>query len=636
MSRNISFLERAGIAILTGLLVGVLISVFECLFLHYVKAWQGGEDYLYAAALYGAVGATAGLGIAVVMRRNRPVFPVALACHFTLFVFIVLLYYVNLLPFLPSMISFLGALLNGVLFLIIASIGFGIFKLVSRFRKEGGGKAPRVLRLVSPLLVAAGLAIPGAVIWTGCSMLFAGDPANRPSGGQSAEGKPNIVFLVIDTIRKDHISGYGYERETTPCLDKLMEDSVVFDNATAPSCVTVPSVASFFTGMGPSGLGFIGTGYPLPSGPVTLAEALGQGGYFCSCFLGNAIVDAGGGFDRGFHTRFPREKPGWFFRLRTAIERLAIKAVRESNYHVGENLMKAVDSWSENAGDHQPFFAYIHLLDPHSPYSPPKPYDTLFDDDFEGTPVTDPPMGVIPADFPFLNWEALEPGASAIPPRELRNMIARYDGEIVYTDALLGEFFEKLKKIGLYDNTLILVTADHGEEFYDHTGWFHGQSMYRELTDAPLIVKLPEQRWAGTRRKDRVSCIGIFNTIVSYVGLDVPEGVKGWNFLEEGSAESEAKQIFCERPPFLYSVTEGDWKLTRKKFRESIEYKLYNLEKDPGETKDVAGDFPEIRDRLMEIVDARLIDDTGITDHMLDENMTSDQRERMKELGYGR
>ena len=273
-------------------------------------------------------------------------------------------------------------------------------------------------------------------------------------------------------------------------------------------------------------------------------------------------------------------------------------------------------------------------MEPHSPYGPPAPYDRVFDPDYDGSPVRMPPLERADVDQGFRDWEAMPAGRAALPERERQNMIALYDGEIGYVDSLIDGFLKRLREMGLYEGSLIVVTADHGEEFYDHGGWFHGQSLYDELIRVPLIVKMPGQLLAGSRPQEPVSGVDLVPSILSVAGVSVPEGVEGVDVFGPVDRVPPDRPVFSERPPFLYSVRQGRWKLIRKDVRGGTDLRLFDLERDPEERVDEADAFGEIRDALAAMLAPRA---ARLTTGALSEEggeLDAYDRERLKALGY--
>jgi arylsulfatase A-like enzyme len=641
MATGLTFRHRTASAILSGILVGGLAGGIENLGFTAQASARGGMELLYALGLYGALGAVAGLALGIVWAMASGIgmgwaarrgVPSALAFHAALFALFLIGYRLNQSPGMPPALSTRGLLYNGALAAIVIVLAVVLAALLGLIRADAWRRVQEKLGGAFPVLVAIPVLLLVGLTVRSLAVSVGGGPGAGGTGISDRE-RPNVIILLIDALRKDHVSGYGYERRTTLALDHLMDESVVFDNAYAHSNWTVPSVASLFTGVSAVSHGVLSTADDLPEDIVTLPEALGESGYVCGGFFGNAILDIGGGFDRGFRHRHPRPKPFWCYHMHTAVERVALRLLRGGHYFRGEVVLGMAEAWIE-ANRERPFFAYIHFMEPHSPYEPPPPYDTMFDAEYDGPPMREPPLDRVTANRGFRDWEAQEPGVAAIGEEQRYNMVALYDGEIAFTDSMIEGFLKKLQTLGLYDTSIIVVTADHGEEFFEHGGWFHGQSLYDELVRVPLIVKLPHQAQAGTRREEVVSGLDLLPSILKIAGLPASPGVEGRDVLMSDARSLAGRPVFLERPPFLYGVVMEGWKLVRKEVEGSVEHLLFDTGEDPDEIRNVADLHPEIVDRLGVLVEERSVTMAARAGADSGEELDPYERERLKALGY--
>ncbi len=304
---------------------------------------------------------------------------------------------------------------------------------------------------------------------------------------------PRIVLVSIDTLRADHVGCYGYGRPTTPHLDALAAEATLFLNAYAPSPWTLPSHVSLFTGLEAHNHQVYSADERMSPSLETLADVLRQHGYVCGAITGGGFLSPRYGFAKGFDTY--SESEGQF-------------SFQDSAARVGQ----AAAEWLDRNADKR-FFLFLHTYQPHAPYDAPDPYGTMF-------------QGERPL------WSRLDlythlGGAKvgiykSLPEEEKRAIAALYDGEVRYVDdALIGPLTAKLKSLGLYDQTLLIITSDHGEEFYDHGGWGHGQSLYEELVRVPLIVKFPDRRLRGHRETRAARLIDIMPTVLEETGISL-------------------------------------------------------------------------------------------------------------------
>ncbi len=300
---------------------------------------------------------------------------------------------------------------------------------------------------------------------------------------------PLVIVYLVDTLRADHTSPYGYARDTTPELTAFAQDAVLFEQAIAQASWTRPSVASLFTSLPPGRHRAVQLRDPLDGQHVTLAEMLSAKGFATTAAIANSVIySQGGGFEQGFDLFRGLHGQGG------GPSKLVEAAV------VVDEALRQLD-----ARRGLPTFLYVHTMDPHVPYAPPAPFDTRYEPHAtEQYPALDPRY-----DFK----EALD--------RE--RFVARYDGDVAYGDQEFGRFVRELKRRGLYDQALFVFLADHGEEFQDHGGWLHGRSVFDELVRIPLLLKLPGQAHAGQRVPEQVQIVDVLPTILQSLGLPVPQ-----------------------------------------------------------------------------------------------------------------
>ncbi|MGH7792955.1 MAG: sulfatase-like hydrolase/transferase, partial [Thermodesulfobacteriota bacterium] len=255
----------------------------------------------------------------------------------------------------------------------------------------------------------------------------------------------NVVFISIDTLRADHLGCYGYHRNTSPNIDRLAREGVIFSNAFSVSSWTLPAHISMFTSMYSTSHGVITGEDYLDDSRITLAEVLKREGYATAAFISGAYLrDPRYGFEQGFD----------LYDASIINEAASLKdVIKASQVITSPSLNKAAKSWLEK-NYQKKFFLFLHYIDVHSDYIPPPPYDTMFDPDYRG-----------PVDG--LNIFKLKLKAE-MDPRDLFHIIALYDGEIAFTDHHIGDLMLSLKELGVYDNTMIILTSDHGEEFFEH------------------------------------------------------------------------------------------------------------------------------------------------------------------------
>lgn len=417
-----------------------------------------------------------------------------------------------------------------------------------------------------------------------------------------AVGRPSVVLVLIDTLRADHLGAYGYDRPTSPNLDRLARSSVVFERAFSQAAWTKPATASLLTGTYVHRHGVISARDALGTELATLAGTLSAAGYRSAGFSANPWITPEFGFDRGFshfvsqHAMGPQLTNLYRLLARTQrlLRRLGVDvsltrwvfsgaaAVNPSNSERDKMLTDEVVEWlGEHAGE--PFFVYVHLIGSHDPYDPPAESVGPFRrPEWAGRHLPSRPPARVQSIF-----EKAEP----LPEIEREGLIAQYDGAIAFADALLGRIAGALERQGVLDRTLLIVTSDHGEEFYEHSNWRHGNQLYDDVVHVPLVIRLPDRLTAG-RRPEPAMLIDVFPTVLSVLGL--PPGAQ----TPDGSdlfASAEGRAAFSEHWRFeggryvSRMVVRDDLKLyeTEDEVHGASRLALYDLGNDPAEQVDI-------------------------------------------------
>lgn len=302
---------------------------------------------------------------------------------------------------------------------------------------------------------------------------------------------PNVLIFLVDCLRADHLGAYGYPRATSPEIDRFAADATVFLDAQAASSWTRTTVTSIFTGLMPEEHGVKGPKDALAPGFETLAEQLQAAGYQTGAIFTNGNIGSDFGLGQGFAT---------YLHLK--------EDERRPTHHVGADVVIAkAKRWLDGRDPARPFFLYLHATDPHGPYVPPEPFASRF-----APEVRDPVVGSL-ALLADLN-EARIPD----PGRFRKPLIDLYDGEIAFTDAQFGHLIEDLRERGDLDDTLIVVVADHGEEFYDHGWWEHGKTLFVEQLHVPLVIRFPHGAGAGRRIDTPVHQLDLLPTVLGAAG----------------------------------------------------------------------------------------------------------------------
>jgi len=397
------------------------------------------------------------------------------------------------------------------------------------------------------------------------------------------EDPPNVVLIGIDTLRADRLSVYGYPRATSPNLDRLAADGVVFEQAISAANWTAPSFASIFTGRVPATHGLVNAETAVSSQLDTLAERLRSGGWRTHAVVYKAFL-FGLGLDRGFDR---------WFNLPT------------SRRTAQTNLDKALD-WLD-AHREQRFFLFLHLDDPHQPFNQPHPFDLEF-----GDAVTHEKLGL---ELPI---SITRSGISGCPGcfrsgRPEPDFVAAaqnlYDGAIAYTDDRIGVLLDALREWGIYNDTVIAVVSDHGEVIYDRGGaWGHGATVLTDsMVRVPLVVKPAggEQSVAGRRISTQVRTTDLLPTVLEAAGLDPGEGPDSRSLwpLVDGDEVGD-RVAFVENPArSVIGVRTGRWKYVARFIPGApVVGRLFDLEADPDELVAVGRENPEAMSRMEELL----------------------------------
>jgi arylsulfatase A-like enzyme len=339
--------------------------------------------------------------------------------------------------------------------------------------------------------------------------------------------KPNIMLISIDTLRADHLSCYGYHRRTTPNIDQFAQDSVLFNNAYSTAVWTPPAHASMLTGLYPSQHGVVDQNR-LSRNIATIAETLSQNGYQAAGFVNNSQVGEMVGLEIG-HGDFHEIWKG--LASKQIFKRFIHKTKFWLNYtdKGADYTNHLVKKWLENKWDQRkPFYLFIHFIEPHNPLGAPKPYRNRFFREFTKQKL-DKNLLRKYAHNPLVHYLS----DSKLTDIENKALMALYDEEILYLDSKIGELLSHLKVLNLHNDSLIIITADHGEHFGEHDMYSHVASLYESILHIPLIIHYPDSSSLNHRIENKmVQLIDITPTIIGtanirgnnpykYCGLDL-------------------------------------------------------------------------------------------------------------------
>jgi arylsulfatase A-like enzyme len=411
---------------------------------------------------------------------------------------------------------------------------------------------------------------------------------------------PNVLLIVVDTLRRDHLGAYGHERATSPQLDRLAADAVRYDAAQSQAPWTLPSVAAILTGRDAAALGIANDTDVLDPGLVLLPEVLKERGYATGAVVSHRFVSADWGFDQGFDHFDDDHARGHLAVTSPAVTEAALAFLE--------------------AHRDRPFFLFLHYFDPHFAYLEHEGFRFERGAPYQGWIESHTPRNQM--------MERLETLTDA----DAREMRRLYDSEIAFTDHHIGRVLDRLRELELYDRTLILVTADHGEEFLDHGHLGHGKTLYQDVIAVPLVVRYPG-RGAGVVERP-VALIDLFPTVLAAVGVKPGAEVEGVSLLEEPEGGRLVFGSTAQRGG-LRSVRDDRFKLIHRR-RGSPE--LYDLSLDPAERRNLLapGAVPppashaERLQRALEAHAARL----ALAPRRVPRDLDAEERRQLEALGY--
>jgi len=430
-------------------------------------------------------------------------------------------------------------------------------------------------------------------------------------------GPPNLVLVTVESLRTDHVGFHAGRRDATPHLDRLARESVVYEDAHSVTSWTLTAHASLFTGLYPLAHGVIRPRDRLPDAHETLAESLAAAGYQTAGIVSGPYLRR----DHDLHQGFARydESPAAPTPKRAHGDVTSPAVVASAERFLRE----------ERRPD-RPFLLFLYLWDPHYDYLPPPPWDRRF---------TTPDM--TPVDVH--GWMSDRTVTALSPPEELAWAVAQYDGEIAWTDHHLGRLFGVLREEELWDRTAIVVTADHGEEFFDHGEKGHKHNLFAETVHVPLVVKYPGGRPRG-RDPRLASLVDVAPTLLELAGVAPPRPLHGRSLRDPPDPE---RPVFFDllsiwrRPggPTLRERWQGVRRGPHKWLEVSTgERFLFAVDEDPGEQRNLLDSGrPPAADALATLLEAhrdRMADARETLPEVNAADLDRERRERLRALGY--
>lgn len=615
--------EHFAVGITVGALCGLLYFIFEPLLVYRSSHAYFGIPLSWVLFIYLAfscvLGVIAGffIGLVNAFVRSRPSALHTVPAVFSVLGFIFTFMFVMRNHTLAHIKSFQAAATGSSLaaLAVWAGIAFVLSRIMA---KKGGRGGIGIKRSVVPAAVSIVLlAVLG--IWSHVSSFKL--PEHKPLAADS----PNIVLIVSDALRPDHLAAYGYARDTSPHLTRLAGEGTLFSKAYAHGNRTYYSMPSLFTSLYQADHGFLwepGMIYPLPEERITLAEMLQEAGYNTVGLITNVMIKSELQMTQGFDLvdEFNIEH----FRLSVYRTLRFLGIIEESNRTPDAGIVtdKAVQ-WL-NKLHNGPFFLFIHYMDTHHAYTPPTKYEEMF---------RSSASELDPTTIFALTKKVLDnPDEVVLSDEELTRLIDLYDACVRYVDEEIGRIVEVVQSVHADRETIVIVTSDHGDEFMEHGLVYHNNLLTEELIRVPLIVWSSKKKFANHRVNSLVRHIDVLPTVADWVGIDPPNEVRGISLLPliDGTEKEFNLELIAEGAESTCLI-HNNWKILHVDSTDS--YYLYDLSVDSLGLTDVSQKYPE----HLSLMKTKLREYLDVAEKSADEQqkpMSPEMIKQLKALGY--
>ena len=634
---------------LTGLLMGILLGLIESLRINFsienvapFREWI--LFYVIAIAFYGLLGTISGMaisgliiGLSALFKRFLRVeiyekcqFALLLGGLFGIPLFICLRLYVFLaLDFWLSLFMFLGS------FLIFSLTFFIAEPFIPNWVKRSELRNGKITAIVLMVLALGFMIFFLATLLPQRSLV--------PVASQDQQKQMNVLLITIDTLRADHLGCYGYKEIKTPILDGLAERGTIFTQHICQQPITTASHASLLTSTYPVSNGVQSNNIPLDATIIRLPEILSQYGYATGAFVSGYPLQAyASALDQGFQhyddkffivDYLPGQLPKWFMQLTVMgiVEKyLQLRGFMIIIQRRGDQTNEAALKWLDRI-EKEKFFLWVHYYDPHTPYDPPAPFNTLYDPNYQGK-----------IDGSMKTLSKIWDKKITLSSDDIRHLIALYDGEISFVDQEIGVLIKKLEQMGIMDHTIIIVTADHGESLWEHDYHFkHGDFLYEGSIRIPLIIFTPGETTVQKVIDFPTENIDIVPTLLEILMIPQPQSMQGESLLGLMKGEKNHKKTIAfsqcigkkrESDRFeahKYSIRTVGWKFIRN---EGEEDEIYNIKQDPEELYNLITSQPQIKEALKRVLDDNLSSLKRAEIHTTPRD--ADTLRKLKSLGY--
>lgn len=618
-----------------GTIGGIIAGVFEVLLIsNFGSAPANFSGLLFSVVAYGILGGLIGLGKNIVAqllpihkerKRDRVFLGAFIASASISAVLFLILIFRAFRDFHAERVRFLEP--TGLLTIAVLLAGGFILFLLFRLLLIRPLKSVLswILKPFGYVIVVASVLVLGLILNASLAKETEAVQVPFDNAGQAAlADKPSVILIMVDTLRRDRVSCYGDSNAAaTPNIDALAADGAVFDQVYSQATHTKPSTATLLSSRYPTEHRAIHKTDALPDGVTTLPEILAGEGYYCGGIVTNINLAPIYNFQHGFH-EYTYLPPKFFFGANEAASRsvvygvlrlIRMKIVQNKYvyhfYRSGETVTGYYDDFLERNRD-KTFFLFLHYMDPHDPY---------FEHTYSG-------LGYARAAMPNPDPRFVEPFKE----------FYRQDTE--YLDAWIAEVINKLKNLELYDNSLIVLTSDHGEEFYEHGGWWHGTTLHEEQVRVPLIIKKPASEGAGTFIETLCGLIDVPPMILGELGSELPSDMRGRDLFETDSEGEFMSEIFSEADHegnVVQMLRVGSWKYIRTNSdnpRRRPAQQLFYLPDDPGETNNLVETESAKAEEMELLLKAKYQDVLAGRVEGADMEIDQATQERLRALGY--
>lgn len=444
---------------------------------------------------------------------------------------------------------------------------------------------------------------------------------------RASDRRPSVVLIVLDTVRADHLGLHGYPRATSPQIDSLAQESILFDNAYTVMPHTLPSHLALFTSRYPRELGVLSNGQIYEGKSKLLPEILQENGYSTAAFVSGLPVHSRFGLNRGFETY--HDGDGW----KTP----------------GDSTLEAFSDWLSEAPT-RPFFAWVHLYDAHVPYSPPAEMLSRFQvDDTLETWVRQKQIEIQPEWGQSIDSTTIRKKPSRAGNNPFLENLNFYDAEVRHADNIAGRIVNLLRQRGLLDSTILILTSDHGEGLGEHDYYFHGLYLYEEQIRIPLLIRLPSGKAGGTRFNGLVSILDIGPTLVDLLGVEADNGFRGMSLattMEEIDERAlKGRRLYFESREYRQKSPRVDASISRarrfgtrdKRWKAILsmddDLELYDLTKDPEEQINLADKNKAQAAKHRALIE-NWMEAIVPPDNVEPPQLTDEEKRRLRSLGY--